>query len=66
MTLHDLMAGIGYGVTFTSTVTVLFCIVGLCVSYCWRKWWDFDAIVRVAREANRQGIRLTKDQRGAK
>lgn len=35
--------------------------LGLIFDYIWRRVWDFDAFRRVVAEANRQGVKLTRD-----
>lgn len=35
-------------------------VLYLPLDYCWRKVWDFDAFRRVLKEADRQGVKLSK------
>jgi hypothetical protein len=60
MSMHDLMAVIGYCVSFAGAVTLVFFLIGLAMSYCWKKVWDFDAFLRVCDVARQQGIRLRR------
>lgn len=60
MSMHDVMAAIGYCVSFAGAITLVFCIIGLFLEYCWRKVWDFDAFIRVCRLAREHGIKLTR------
>lgn len=58
MSMHDFMAAVGYMVVFAGGATLAFFLIGCCVQYCWQKYWDFDAFVRVCEEAKRQGVKL--------
>lgn len=60
MPLNDVMAAIGYLVSFAGAVTLVFFIIGCCVSYCWQKAWDFDAFLRVCDVARQHGIKLSR------
>ncbi|HJV72705.1 MAG TPA: hypothetical protein VJ654_00660 [Noviherbaspirillum sp.] len=60
MNMHDLMAVIGYCVSFAGAVTLVFFLIGLCMDYCWRKVWDIDAFMRVCDVARANGIKLKR------
>lgn len=62
--LDQLMAIIGYCVSFAGAVTLVFFLIALCVDYCWRKVWDFDAIMRVCDLARKNGIKLNRKSQG--
>lgn len=63
ISMHDLMAAIGYLVSFAGAITLAFFLIALCVDYCWRKLWDFDSFLRVCDLAKKNGIKLTRKSR---
>lgn len=62
--LDSFMAIIGYCVSFAGAVTLAFFLIALCADYCWRKLWDFDAILRVCDLARKNGIKLNRKPAG--
>ena len=60
ISLHDMMAVIGYCVSFAGAVTLVFFLIGLCMSYCWNRVLDFDALIRVCDVARKNGINLKR------
>lgn len=60
ISLHDMMAVIGYCVSFAGAVTLVFFLIGLCMTYCWNKVLDFDVLVRVFDVARKNGIKLIR------
>lgn len=60
MSLHDLMAVIGYCVSFAGALALALFLIGLCIDYCWRRSWDIDAFIRVCDVARQNGIKLSR------